>query len=409
VRGLVVGVFVLTYAGMAAGRLPRLRLDRTGFALLGATVLLAAVPELTPRLAHAVDVPTLVVLGALLLLSAQLEACHAYDHAADRLARLPLSPEALLAVVALVVGALSALLTNDVVAFALTPLLCRGLAARGLDPRPYLLAVAGASNAGSAATTLGNPQNVLIGQVGHLSLGAFARVCAVPALLSVGVVVGTLLVAFRGRLVMPPSHQMVTSAHLPPLERAGLAKAALAGAGVVAALVTPFPDALGMLAATAPLLVSRHRASRDMLARVDWPLLLLFVGLFVVTDALAWTGLPAQALAWLAERGLAPDQLGVLAGLSLAGSNTIGNVPLVTLLLSSWAAPPEHALVALALLSTLAGNLLLVGSVANLIVVERAGQAGVRIGFWDHARTGIPITLGSMGVSLAWLAWVAAR
>ena len=159
------------------------------------------------------------------------------------------------------------------------------------------------------------------------------------------------------------------------------------------------------LAIAALLLATRKFTSRTMIAAVDWPLLLLFVSLFAITGALADTGLPWSVISGLQSIGLLPDSLAVLTPLTLLMSNTIGNMPSVILLLQIWPNPPQGALYALALLSSLAGNLLLVGSLTNLIVVERAAAFGVRISFAEHARAGVPITLLSMGFAVFWLAW----
>ena len=166
---------------------------------------------------------------------------------------------------------------------------------------------------------------------------------------------------------------------------------------------TPLPHVEGVLLVAGCLLVSRRLATRTMLGLVDWHLLVLFGGLFVVTAALAQTGLPDQAVRWLELRGLRADSLAVLAPLTLIGANTIGNVPLVVLLLSVSPSMSEGAFYALAVLSTLAGNLLVVGSLANIIAVERARDAGVVLTFAEHARCGVPMTLLSFLFALAWV------
>jgi Na+/H+ antiporter NhaD/arsenite permease-like protein len=147
-------------------------------------------------------------------------------------------------------------------------------------------------------------------------------------------------------------------------------------------------------------------ATRQLLGLVDWHLLVLFGGLFVVTAALADTGLPAVAIDRLEVMGLLPDRLAVLAPLALVGSNTIGNVPIVMLILGILPDLPDGALYALASLSTLAGNFLIIGSLANIITVERAAEAGVRLGFLEHARAGIPMTLLAQAAAVSWL-WLA--
>jgi Na+/H+ antiporter NhaD/arsenite permease-like protein len=339
-----------------------------------------------------------------MILSARFAAAGFYDAAAAWIARAPGPPAALLALTVAIGGLLSAALVNDIVVFVMTPLLARGVAARGLDPRPFLAGLAGAANAGSAATLIGNPQNIVIGQVGALDFWSFAAICAPPALASLVIVYACVLVAWRRALAAPRDATASPDPAVPtPFDRRQTAKAALATLALLALFATPIPRELAALAIAGVLLTSRRYATRTMLASVDWPLLLLFTGLFVVNDALAATGLPADALAALAERGWLPDRLAVLAPGALALSNTIGNVPAVVMLLAVWPQMPAGALHGLALMSTLAGNLLLVGSIANLIVAERALSAGARFGFVDHARAGIPMTLASMALAGAWL------
>jgi Na+/H+ antiporter NhaD/arsenite permease-like protein len=168
---------------------------------------------------------------------------------------------------------------------------------------------------------------------------------------------------------------------------------------------TSVPREIGGLVIAALLLVFRKFTSRTMIAAVDWSLLLLFVCLFAITGALADTGISYRVVSTLQSVGLAPDNLAVLTPLSLALSNTIGNVPWVMLLLQSWPTPPQGPLYALALISSLAGNLLLIGSLTNILVVEQASAFGVQIGFTEYARAGIPITLLSIAFAVFWLAW----
>ena len=166
---------------------------------------------------------------------------------------------------------------------------------------------------------------------------------------------------------------------------------------------TPLPREMSALLVAAVLVVSRIVPSRQLLDEVDLPLLILFASLFIVNDSFAQTGLAEEGLRALTAHGLLPDRLSVLAPMALLLSNTIGNVPAVVMILKVWQGIPEGTLVGLAVLSTLAGNLLLVGSLANLIVAERASSAGVRLSFYDHARTGVPITLLSMLFAGWWL------
>lgn len=398
---LVLAVFVAVYVGLALGRLPGLGLDRTGFALLGALVLYGAGAVDGPAVAAAVDMPTLAVLFGLMVLSAQFYVSGFYDLCAHAIADGGASPRRLLAVTVAVAGGLSAVLANDVVVFAMTPLLCHGLRARGLDPRPYLIALAGAANAGSAATIIGNPQNILIGQAGGLDFWRFLAVCGPPAAAALVVVYATVAFVWRRELAAPGTPP---GRERPTVDRPGIVKGAVATVLLLGCFALPVPQATGVLLVAGALLVSRRRTTREMLAHVDWPLLLLFVGLFVITDAMAALPAVGEAVAGLRQAGADPERLGVLAPLALAASNTIGNVPAVVLVLALWPGLGEAALHGLALLSTLAGNLLLVGSLANLIVAERAAGVGVRLGVLEHARCGVPMTLASMAVATLWLA-----
>jgi len=398
---VTVAVFVAVYLGMALGRFPGLAIDRTGIALIGAILLYLAGIVDGGQVLRAIDFETLVVLFGLMILSAQYAACDFYAWCSARIAAARLSPAALLALTVATAGGLSAVLANDVVVFAMTPMLCAGLLRRGLDPRPFVIALASAANAGSAATAIGNPQNILIAQHGDLDFWRFLAVCGPPALVALGVVFLVILLLARDRLVAAPP--AVSDEPLPRLDRAGLLKAVLATIALLLLFATPLPHVEGVLVVAGFLLVSRRLATRSMLGLVDWHLLLLFAALFVVTDAFAATGLAGRALEALAAVGLGFDRLALLVPLSLAGSNTIGNVPLVVLLLQLAGSQPEGVLHALAVTTTLAGNLLLTGSLANIIAVERAAMAGVRVGFAEHARFGVPLTLLSMAIAGVWL------
>jgi Na+/H+ antiporter NhaD/arsenite permease-like protein len=404
---IIILVFVFTYLGMAAGRLPWLQVDRTGIALLGVIALLATETATLDELGAHIDTSTLVLLFALMIVSAQFVSSGFFDLCADWLTSRRGGPAFLLAVTVAVCGGMAALLANDIVVFAMAPLLIAGARARGLDPRPFLIALASSANAGSAATLIGNPQNILIGQVGNLSFHTFLLACLVPAVVGLVCVFAVTWLLWHDRIegtVLAVTRD-APAVPLHPHDRNQTIKGALAMAALLALFTTSLPREIGGLVIAALLLANRKFTSRTMIAAVDWPLLLLFVCLSAITGALADTGLPWTAVSGLQEMALLPDNLVVLTTLTLLMSNTIGNVPSVILLLQIWQDPPQGPLYALALLSSLSGNLLLVGSLANLIVVERGAAFGVRISFAEYARAGVPITLLSMGFAVFWLAW----
>ena len=397
---LSVTVFVLVYLGMALGRVPGLAIDRTGVALLGLIVLLASGDLSLETAGAAVDMPTIALLFALMILSAQFEHSGFYGWIAHWVVRAARNPKRLLAVLIVVTGVLSAIFTNDVVVFALTPLVATGLLSQKLDARPYLIGLAGAANAGSAATLIGNPQNILIGQVGGLDFWTYLVYAAPPAAASLAIAFLAITATWRLAPGMGPAAHGEPA---PEIDRFQMAKGLAAVALLVGLFLTPLPRELSALAVAGLLLMSRRLSSRTMIGAVDWQLLLLFVCLFGVTAAFGKTGLAQDGLAWLAAQGMLPDRLSVLAPLTLAASNTIGNVPAVILLIGLVPDLSDGALSALAMLSTFAGNLLLTGSLCNIIVAERADAVGVRLGFIDFARSGIPMTLVSIAVTVMWL------
>ncbi|MEQ9608277.1 MAG: SLC13 family permease [Kiloniellaceae bacterium] len=400
---LVLAVFAGVYLGMALGRWPALALDRTGIALCGAIVLLFF-DEKTGASAAAIDTGTLAVLFGLMVLSAQFAASGLYEWCAARLAGAAASPAAVLALVVAVTGGLSSLLANDIVVFAMTPVLCQGLVQAGRNPRPYLFAHAGAANVGSAATLVGNPQNILIGEHGGLDFWHYLFFAAPISLAGLAAVYLVILVTWRRALHADTIAAPVSSLPSIDLDKAVLVKGIVATLALLGLYMTDLPRWQSTLLIAGVLLISRRLSTRDMLASVDWHLLVLFGGLFVVTGALSGSSLNAQAIALLQAGGFSLEDPALLGAVALAGSNTVGNVPLVILLLSALPGLSPAALYTLALLSTFAGNLLLIGSLANLIVAERAKREGVRVSFLDHLRAGVPMTAVTLALAFAWLA-----
>jgi Na+/H+ antiporter NhaD/arsenite permease-like protein len=404
VESFVFVVFATVYAGMILGELPRLALDRTGVAVLGAIALLAGGAMTLAQAGAAVDVPTLALLFGLMVVSAQLRLGGFYTRVARALAAADVSPSALLALLVAVTGLLSAVFTNDVVCLAMAPIWIDACARRRLDPVPFLLALACAANVGSAATLIGNPQNILIGQTLALSFNGYLGYAALPTTFGLVVVWAVVALQQRGDWsgavsvsdAVPDSADEIASFDAWQTAK-GLAVAA---ALLVVFVATTWPREVVALGGAGVLLLSRRLHSRDKLGLVDWPLLVLFLGLFVVNGALAETGVAAAAVAALRDRGIDLVQPGWLLAATVALSNLVSNVPAVMLLLPHAQGPAGGPLLALA--STLAGNLLLVGSIANLIVADAASRHGIPITWRRHARTGVPITLLTLLPLLFW-------
>jgi Na+/H+ antiporter NhaD/arsenite permease-like protein len=404
----ILAIFALTYIGMALGRIPGLRTDRAGIAMVAAVLVVVVTRTDLQQAGGWIDLPTLALLFGLMVLSAQFGISGFYGYCADRITHAAGSPQRLLAATIIVCAGLSAVLANDIIAFAVPPLLCLGLKARRLNPVPYLIGLAAATNVGSAATVIGNPQNILIGEVGQLDFWRFLAICGLPALIGLAVIQAVVCWQWRGRWQLPEADAPapLAPAAAPQVHRLMLGKAIAATLVLLVAFGVGASRELVALLVAAALFMSRRIETRALVGAVDWGLLMLFAGLFVVTGAVADLPQTRDLFQGLLESGVLPDRLSILAPLTLAISNTIGNVPSVILLLQVWSDPPAGALYALALLSTLAGNLLLTGSLANLIVAERAQSVGVTLPFLTHARAGIPITLITSAIACLWLWWL---
>lgn len=400
---LVLVVFLVVYAGMVLGGVPGFAIDRTGIAFAGAVVLLASGAIDSKTAWAAIDFPTLGLLFGLMLLSAQLRVAGFYTRVTRWLAAREASPQRLLLELMLLVGGLSALLTNDVVCLAVTPVLADACVQKRLDPVPFLLGLAAATNIGSAATLIGNPQNMLIGQALHLHFATYLLDGGVPALLSLLLAWWVLQRHYRGRF--PRAHAPLAAQDRPFVRAQANKGLLLLGLLTLGFLLLPTPREVQALLAGMLLLWSRRQDTRAMLELVDWPLCVLFAGLFVVNHALAAHGWTAAGLQWCKGLGADVAQPVPLFLVTVVGSNLVSNVPLTVLLLPAAQHPLAGPILALA--STFAGNLLLVGSIANLIVVEQARRLGIapQQGSWwrVHLRTGVPITLGSLLLAAGWL------
>ena len=397
---LVVIVFVAVYLGMLLGGIPGLRVDRTGAALLGAIVLLATGGISEPDALESIDVPTLALLFGLMVVSAQFQLGGFYGMVTRRVVSLDISPAALLAVVIALSGVLSAVLTNDVVCLAVAPLLLRLCVDKRLNPVPYLLALACSANVGSAATLIGNPQNILVGESLNMSFNGYLLTALPPSVLGLAVVWAVIVLLYRGR--WRGETDAATTDDAVAFDRWQTAKGLIVVALLIAGFVlTPWPRELLALSAAGVLMLSRTFRSRKIMGLVDWPLIMLFIALFIVNKAFELTG----GMEWVVSRtessGVSLQEPLPLFIATAVLSNLVSNVPAVMLLLPIAQGHDVGAILALA--STLSGNLIIVGSIANIVVVEAARRGGVKIDLWTHARVGVPVTVVTLLIAGAWL------
>jgi Na+/H+ antiporter NhaD/arsenite permease-like protein len=403
-------IFATVYLGMVLGGLPRLKLDRSGVALLGAIGVIALGVMNTEQAARAVDLPTVLLLFSFMVVSAQMRLGGFYTAVTQQVAALPLGRNALLGAILVVAAGLSAVFSNDIICLAMTPVVAQLCQKRRVDPVPFLLGLACAANIGSAATLIGNPQNMLIGSVMHLPFGAYVSRALPPVLISLALLWAWLVWGLRARNGLAgafPSPEVTVAAGVRDAPDIAFdawqtTKGLLVASALMGVfLFTDWPRDVAALVGAGVLLLSRRLHSSDVMGYIDWPLLVLFIGLFVVNQAFESTGLAAQAVGLLAALGVHVADPGPLFVAGVGLSNLVSNVPAVMLLLPHLQG--FDAGVALALVSTFAGNLLLVGSIANLIVVDLAQKSGVAIDWRMHAKVGLPVTLLTLVVVWVWL------
>ena len=394
-------IFFATYLIIALGRLPFLRLDRAGAALLGAALMVATGTLSLDDAYKAIDFGTITLLLGMMLIVAHLRLSGFFTLVTGFIARRARGPLFLLGAIIVITGVLSAFLVNDAVCLMLAPLVVETTKRLGRRPLPYLLALAMASNIGSVATITGNPQNMMIGSFSHLPYVTFAAALTPIAAMELIVLFGA-IAAFHPsdffRANDPGSAALQSRVH-PALLAAALGATALAiigfFAGIAPAKVAIVLGALLLLYPMKPQRVYRE---------IDWSLLLLFVGLFIVLAGAEKALLTPALRDAVANAGLA--RVPVLTVIAAVLSNLVSNVPAVLALAPflHGIAEPDRAWLVLAMASTLAGNFTILGSIANLIVVEQARRQAVTIGFWDYFRIGAPLTLVTLALGrvVAW-------
>jgi len=393
-------IFALVYLAMALGKVPGFKVDRAGAALIGALALLVADVIHEKEAWIAVDFATMALLFGLMVVSAQFTMSGFYTAVTERLATVEASPVVLLGVIVFAVGTLSALLTNNVVAVAMAPLLVNACAARRLNPVPFLLALGFAANAGSVATIIGSPQNMIIATRLNLPFVEYTVATIVPAAFALVVVWAVLALLYRGRWVRETRSGLPVAAI--PFNRGEATKGLVVAALVLCAFIFTGANRVHVaLAAAGVLLLNRRFASRDMLREVDGGLLIMLFGLFIVNAAFAATGLPDQVISALSGRGVDLTNSGWVFALAAALSDIVGNTPAAILLGPYIDGIPDGIAVTLA--SGFSSNLIVFGSLATIIVVEAAKERGVVISFGEFSRAGVPIALVTLAFGFLWV------
>ncbi len=388
---------------MAVGSLPGLRLDRTGAAIVGGGAMLAAGVLNLEEAWRAIHYETILLLFGMMIVVANLRIAGFFPVVAQWFVRRAHAPQTLLAAVVFVTAVLSAMFVNDTICIVMTPLVLEITRSLGRRPLPYLLGVAMASNVGSAATITGNPQNMMIGGFSGIPYATFFAILAPVAFF--GVVVTFLLLRWLHRDEFPSQARVEVPEQPIAVDRLLLGKSLTAAMVLFGALFVGAPIAVSAMVAGAALLITRRVHPEEVYAQIDWPLLVLFCGLFVVLAGVEKTSLDEELFAFAATFHL--EKLPTLSLASLILSNLVSNVPSVMLFKPVIQRMPnvQEAWLALSMSATLAGNLTLSGSMANLIVAERAREAH-RITFLEYTRVGLPLTLITVAAGTLWLLWL---
>ena len=394
-------IFAGSYLALAVGKVPGLSIDRAGVALVGAALMVASGALQLDEAYKAIDLDTITLLLGMMIMVANLRLSGFFALVSAWVMRRAHRPTILLAAVIATSGVFSAFLVNDAMCLVLAPLVLELTIAMGRRPLPYLLAVAMASNVGSTATITGNPQNIMIGSFSQIPYADFARALAPVAFAGLLLTFALIRLVHRSEFIAATTLKTA----LPDVRtnRFLLWRAVSSTAVMVALFFAGQPPAKVAIVLGGLLLLTRRVKSARIYAEIDWSLLLMFVGLFVIVAGAQHALLTPDVTA--AAGRLHLDRVPVLSAVTAVLSNLVSNVPAV-LVLKPFVAPLHNrdtAWLVIAMASTLAGNFTVLGSIANLIVVQRAAQQGVAIGFWDYFRVGAPLTLLTLAIGTAWL------
>jgi Na+/H+ antiporter NhaD/arsenite permease-like protein len=401
-------IFLLTYVLIAIQKIPRLHLGRPAGALLGACGMVAFGVVSFDEAKRAIDLDTILFLLGMMIVLGYLELSGFFEVVERRILGFAGSARSLLLLVILSSGALSAVFMNDTICLMLAPVLLRVTKRVDLEAAPYLIALAVSSNVGSACSLVGNPQNALIGVRSGIGLLPFARVLWPVSLAGLVVIAALMSMVYRREITGEP---LVVAPPRAPrrLHRWMLASSLGAGAAMFGAMAFGVSPAAAAMGAAAAVILAGATRPRLALQQVDWSLLLFFGGLFVVMRGIADAGISDAIVGSIVGpmSGVAAAATARLAGGVTVLSQLVSNVPAVMLFVPTLQAVPGEAAhrlwLALAAFSTLAGNLTIIGSVANIIVFETARREGVDVAFLDYLRVGLPVTMLTLLIAWSWI------
>ena len=394
-------IFAASYVALAIGKVPGLSIDRAGIALVGAGLMVTSGALSLAEAYRAVDLDTITLLLGMMILVASLRLSGFFAMSTTWIVEQAKNPMLLLCAVTATSGIFSAFLVNDAICLVLAPLVLELTMRMGRKPIPYLLAVAMASNVGSTATITGNPQNIMIGSFSHIPYTTFALALGPVALAGLVITVGLVRLFHR--------EEFVGATHLANVKptirinHALILRALLATAAMIILFFAGQPPAKVAIIIGGWLLLTRRVKSKRIYAEIDWSLLLMFAGLFIIVAGAQHALLTPELIS--AASHLHLDEVPILSAVTALLSNLVSNVPAV-LMLKPFVEPlqnHDNAWLVISMASTLAGNFTILGSIANLIVVQKAADRGVVISFWDYFRVGAPLTIITLVIGALWM------
>ena len=393
-------IFAATYLVLAIGHIPGWRVDRTGACIIGAGLMMAFDVLTLEEAYAAVNHDTIILLFGFMIVVANLRLSGFFSLVAEWVVEHAHRPVILLAAIVAVAGVFSAFFVNDTMCLVLTPLVLEITSRLKRNAVPYLLAVAMAANIGSVATITGNPQNMMIGSFSGIPYRTFAAALSPVAAAGLTLTVVLIAVIYRREFLRAETvtlERRRVRVHWPLLW-----KSLVASAGMLVFFFAGWPVPKVAFIAGAFLLMTRRLKPERIYREIDWSLLVMFIGLFIVVAGVEKTSLPGDL--FRASQRFHLERTAVLSAFAAALSNLVSNVPAVLVFKPFVAhmSDPQKTWLTLAMATTLAGNLTILGSVANLIVVQRA-RPGVNIGFWEYCRLGAPLTVLTIAVGVFWL------
>jgi Na+/H+ antiporter NhaD/arsenite permease-like protein len=398
-------IVTVTFIGIAVGRYPFIKSNRTTITLIGVALLVIFQQIQFTKIPGYIDFDTIILLFSMMIIIANLKLSGFFGLVGNAMVQVTRSPRIFLAIEIFAAGILSALFLNDTICLMFAPFILTLMDKLKRNPIPYLIGLATAANVGSTATLTGNPQNMIIGVASKIPYIKFILTLAPVALL--GMVVIWIILVSVYPLEFKHSQPFTIVEEIPEnTSRPLLIKTILVASGLLVAFLAGAPIAMASFLAACFLLITRRHLPQAVFSEIDWNLLVFFAAMFVVSGSLETGGVTGNLIHL---DGLTRSaNIWNLTAITAILSNLISNVPAVMLLKPVIASMPHATTgwLTVASASTLAGNLTLLGSVANLIVAETAARWRVDISFWEYTKSGFIITLITLLIGATWLSFV---